>query len=194
MRIEQIVALSSVACSEVFSTFSAAEALSIREVAGFLDRSPASVGEQVVKLVNCGLLMTAGERKRRSRTEVLYVYCARTTNLIWKKQTPEALDAYLGRFKGQMRLAERELAEAQRTIIEQPEYRHFLVYQWNRLYLTPKSAEKVQQAVASLNELIHSLSEEPPTNPDDDTLVRATFTTMLLPSLSASKRARKKSE
>lgn len=194
MRVEQITALSSVACSEVFSTFSAVEALSIREVAAFLDRSPASVGEQVVKLINCGLLITAGDRKRRSRTETLYVYAARTTNIVWKKQTPEALDAYLGRFRGQMRLAERELGMAQRAMLEDLEYRHFMAYQWRRLYLTPKSAEKVQQAIASLNELIQSLSEEPPKSPDDETLVRATFTTMLLPSMAASKRVGKKSE
>jgi hypothetical protein len=188
MSTDQVRALASVACSEVFSTFSSTEAMSIREAAVQLDRSTASVGEHVATLLSNGLLLHAGERKRRSRTEALFVVAGRTMRWSLAEASPESVKAYQARFRGQMRLAEREAEAAQFAILDDPEFRNYMLYRWQKIYLSHKNVERVRQAIFSLIDLVQALGEEPPSDDKDEELVRATFSAMLLPSISASKR------
>lgn len=186
MNAEQVRALSSVPCSDVFSAFWPTEALAIREVANELGKSPASVGEHVATLVGVGLLIQVGERKRRSRTEALYAHKGLITRFVMRDHDWETIEFYLNRFSGQMRLADREHAAAQRAIHVDPSFQDYLAYKWSRVYLSPKNVLKVKQAIEDLQELVRSLSEPAPGTGNGEELVRATLTTMLLPNAGAS--------
>jgi len=74
--IDQLRALTSAARYEVFWSIPTAEARSISEIAQALGRPASSVTYHVNELVQVGLLIQVGERKRRSRTEALYAPAA----------------------------------------------------------------------------------------------------------------------
>ena len=188
MNRDQVLALASMACSEVFSGFGAAEPHSIREVSAELGKSSASVGEHVAKLLEVGLLIPCGSRKRRSRVETLFIHAARIIRFVPQEHDWPTIEAYLGRFRGQMRLAEREYEAGQKATFDDPTFRGFMLYKWNRVYLSPQNAQRIRTAIESLHDLILSLSEPPPAPNSNSDLVRATFTTMLLPGLRESRR------
>ena len=94
LNLKQIQTLISVACSEVFDSLSPIDPRSAREVAKDIGRSPASVGEQIVKLMDAELVISAGTRKRRSRTETLFAHAGRLTRFMLAEQTPESIEQY----------------------------------------------------------------------------------------------------
>lgn len=187
---DQVRALASPMRSEVFSTLSAQEAVAIREVAAELGKSPAAVGEHVAALVEAGLVIPAGTRKRRSRTETLYVHKALTTRFILRGQPPETVEAYLSRFRGQMRLAERQYEMAQRAVLEEPSFQSFLAYKWANAYVTPEGAERIQAAIGDLINLVQEVSVPGSRDGTDGEPVRVTFSALLLPTQSESRRVK----
>lgn len=64
--------------SEVFWTYSATEPLAVQDVASRANRSKGSVHYHTNELVRAGLLIAAGDRKSRSRSEKLYVRAGRS--------------------------------------------------------------------------------------------------------------------
>lgn len=188
LSIEQIQALVSTACSEVFDALSPVDARSVREVAQDIDRSPASVGEQVAKLVEVGLVIQVGTRKRRSRTEALYANAGRLTQFILKEQTPESIDQFRLRFKGQMRQAERQHDAFYDAMMLDQSFADFFIYKYHTLYVDRERALRLKLAVSELQALVHELSE---TNVDVRSageFVRVQFTVMSLPAQQESKR------
>lgn len=69
----QLKSLSSIARSEVFWAFSATEPKSTTDIAAAINRTAPTVRYHVNELVKSNMLIVAGTRKRRSRTEELYV-------------------------------------------------------------------------------------------------------------------------
>jgi DNA-binding transcriptional ArsR family regulator len=178
---EQVLTLSSATCNEVFSTLGTIEPLSVREVAQVIDRSPAAVGEQIAKLVEVGLVISAGARKRRSRTETLYVQKGLITRFILRDQPKEALEAYKRRFSGQMRLAERQFEAFTDAYEFDPSLQDFLVYKTLTAHLSRDGALRVQLAVAELLDLIRTLDQTDSNLRATGEFVRVTLSTMLLP-------------
>lgn len=69
----QLKSLSSIARSEVFWAFSATDPQSTTDIAAAISRTAPTVRYHVNELVKANMLVVAGTRKRRSRTEELYV-------------------------------------------------------------------------------------------------------------------------
>lgn len=70
----QLKSLSSIARSEVFWAFSATDPKSTTDIAAVISRTAPTVRYHVNELVKANMLVVAGTRKRRSRTEELYVH------------------------------------------------------------------------------------------------------------------------
>ena len=76
LDLAQVKALSSSMKSQAFWSFNAYEPKSIADVAKLIGKTPQSMYGHVEKLVEVGLLLPAGTRQKRSRTEHLYVSIA----------------------------------------------------------------------------------------------------------------------
>jgi len=183
---EQILALASAPCNEVFSTLSPSEALSAREVGQAIGRSPSSVSEQIAKLVEVGLVIHAGSRKRRSRTESTYLHRGQVNRFILKDQPKDALDAYVKRFSGHMRLAERQFEAFQDALLADPTFQDFLVYKVMNVHLSRENALRLQLAVGEILELIRSMDEPDASVREQGDYVRVGFCALLLPAVQES--------
>jgi hypothetical protein len=188
LNIEQIQTLISVACSEVFDSLSPVDARSAREVAMDIGRSPASVGEQIVKLLDVGLIISAGTRKRRSRTEALYAHAGRLTRFMFAEQTPESIEQYKLRFKGQMRQAERQHDAFYAAMEKDPSYSDFLILKYHTLFVDRERALRLKLAVTELQSIIHELSESNIEARSEGDFVRVQMTILSIPTQQESKR------
>jgi predicted transcriptional regulator len=155
----QIRAISSVACDEVYETLSNKEPRSIREIADEIGKSPASVNEHMAKLVRVGLAVSVGTRKRRSRTEKLYVTRAMTDRLVSEKHTWETIKVYFKRFQGQMRLLIRQHEAAQQAVRRDRSFVAFMSFRMRSVYLSPEHALLVKQKFSELSMLVADLNE-----------------------------------
>jgi hypothetical protein len=188
LNIEQIQALVSVACSDVFDSLSAVDARSAREVAAEIERSPASVGEQITKLLDVGLIIPAGTRKRRSRTEALYAHAGRLTRFFLHEQTPESIEMYKLRVRSQMRQAERQHDAFYDALSSDPQYSDFYIYKYHSVYVDRDRALRLKLAVSELQALVHELSESDIEARSDGQFLRVQFTVMSIPAQQESKR------
>lgn len=187
MNHDQVVALGSVVCSEVFAAFDVRRPLSIREVAQELGKSAAAVGEQVTKLLSVGLLIEAGSRKRHARTETLYVHKGIKTRFVIEDHDWPTIEAYLHRFESQMRQLGRMHSLAQRAQHQDPSLRGFMLYKWHSVYLSPENALRIIQAMEELLELALALETKPTTPPEGESTVRVTLATLMLPTTAESR-------
>jgi hypothetical protein len=188
MTREQVLVLASAPCSEVFSMLGSAEALSAREVAAAIDRSPASVSEQIAKLVEVGLVIPAGTRKRRSRTEALFVHKGVVTRFILKDQPKDVLEAYQRRMAAHLRLAERRFSAFQDVFLHDQSYQDFLIYKTTTAQLSREGALRVQLAIAEVLELIRSLDQPDAEARAQGDFIRLNFTALMLPTQQESAR------
>lgn len=188
LSLEQIKVLSSSACSEVFSAFSPNEALSAREVGQEVGRSAAAVHEHVDKLLECDLIVAVGSRKRRSRTETLYVHRGLITRFVLAKQNQESLAAYSDRFKAQMRLAERQFQGAMEAVSVDRSLMDFLAYKWVTGYLNRENALRLKDAINEIQSVMEEMRELDPARREMGDFVRVTFSSMLMPVTHESKK------
>jgi DNA-binding transcriptional ArsR family regulator len=84
--LDQVKALASAIRSEVFWAFNKSEPLSAADVAAALGKSAQTVHYHVNELVKVGLLLAVETRKRRARTETLYVHAS----MSFRGQGPKA--------------------------------------------------------------------------------------------------------
>lgn len=181
LNLDQIRVLSSSACSEVFSAFSAIEPLSAREVGNEVGRSAAAVHEHVDKLLDVGLIVPVETRKRRSRVETLYVHKGLITRFVIARQNREALEAYADRFKAQMRLAERQFASAMDAASVDKSIVDFLAYKWVTGYLDKTSALRLKEAINQIQALMEESRTTEPAVREEGEYVRVIFSSLLLP-------------
>ena len=184
----QVKAIASVACDEVYETLSNKEPKSVREIAEEIGKSPASVNEHMAKLLKVGLAISAGTRKRRSRTESLYVTKAMTDRLHSEKQTWETIKVYFKRFEGQMRLLIRQHEAAQRALRKDRSYKAFMSFRMRSVYLSPEHTLLVRQKFNELSLLVAELNE-----PDSDVRaqqghVRVNVSLLMFPTVHESKK------
>ncbi len=181
LNLKQIQTLISVACSEVFDSLSPIDPRSAREVAKDIGRSPASVGEQIVKLMDAELVISAGTRKRRSRTETLFAHAGRLTRFMLAEQTPESIEQYKLRFNSQMRQAERQHDAFYDALENDPSYTDFLILKFHTLFVDRERALRLKLAVTELQAVIHELSESNVDARSEGEFVRVQMTILSLP-------------
>lgn len=173
--------LSSVACNEVMAAFDSFTPMSARDVGAIVDRSPASVLEHVQKLLGVGLLIEAGTRKRRSRTEQLYLPAGKIIRFYIKGQSPEALDAYMSRLRGNLKIAERNLHDVLKLVPEEESILDFLIYKTYSVTLDRERALRLKIATDELLDMLKSFAQ---TKSEDSTAgdqVRFQFTAIGTP-------------
>ncbi len=178
---EHITVLASYAASEVFAAFNPNEPRSIREVASEIGKTSASVGEHVTKLVSTGLLVQVGTRKRRSRTESLYSHRGLATHFDLGKQPLSVIEKYIERFRGQMRLADRQHEAAQYAAHADPKFLQFFKYECQNIYATPEVAEQIKEGINKLIKETIAANEGDPSKRESKEYVRINVMAYMLP-------------
>jgi predicted transcriptional regulator len=184
----QIRVLASVPCSDVYSIMLPTEATSIREIALELGKSAASVGEQIAKLQDAGLVIKAGIRKRRSRVEQLYTMSSMSASHNTERISPEVADLLAKQFRGTMREAERQQAKYLEARSHENSFRLYGFYVWSSVYLSPENSLKVREAMGNVHDLINQLGETDPENREGGQFTRVKMTTMMFPTMLESKK------
>jgi len=107
-NLDQVRALASPALGQVFWALTAREPLSAREVGEHLGKSAQSVHHHLLHLLEVGLVLTVGERKRHARTEKLYVRAGVTCQDMGPGGGEEYQKYRIKAFSGAMRVLVRE--------------------------------------------------------------------------------------
>lgn len=188
LNLKQMQALTSFACTEVFTGLSPIEGRSIREVAELLGKSPASVNEQMAKLVKVGLAIKVGQRKRRSRTEALYATSAMTEKTVLAGKPWKFAQMFMKRFEGQMRLQVRQHNAAQEAMRRDRSFVTFMSSRGRIAHLSPESALLVKQKVTELLNLVAELDEGDADARETGGHVRVSVSVQILPSIPESKK------
>jgi predicted transcriptional regulator len=190
---KQVAALASVACDEVYSALSPIEARSVREVAEEIGKSPASVGEQLAKLVKVGLVIQVGTRKRRSRTEATYALAALVDRVRVPERPSKLVQVYFKRFQAQMRQLVKQFDAAQRALLRDRSFVAFFMSHSRIAHLSPEDSLVVKQKVRELIQLVNELDESDPEVRRAGGHVRTTLAVQLLPTVHESKKLSGKS-
>lgn len=185
---DQLEVLSSVACNEVFNSMLPTEARSIRESAQDLGKSPASVGEHVASLLDVGLVIKAGSRKRRSRTEQLYIHKSYNNRIEMTGQEQDVLELFIKQFRGEMRACERQLEAYVRIRSVDESIRIFGMHEWSSVFLTPENSLKVKEAIQDVHDLMTRLAESDAEKREDGEHIRIKLSSVMFPTASESKR------
>jgi predicted transcriptional regulator len=187
LTLEHIKALSSSAAVDVFGAVSITQPHSIGEIAAEVGKSPASVGEQVQKLVEVGLVIQAGTRKSRSRTESLYIRRAKVTHMSLKNQPWDAVEQYLVRYRNLLNLNERQHEAFWRAVQVDEEFSVFGRTLFGSAYVTSDQAARLRDAMEAVFQLMQSMHEPDPAR-RTSAHVRVAFQTTMLPTVVESKR------
>lgn len=159
LNLDQLRVLSSVACNDVMSAFHPFSPRSARDVGEQIERSPASVSEHVEKLLEVGLLIKAGTRKKRSRTEQLYLPAGKVIRFRMQGQSPAALDAYMDRVRGKLKSVERNFSDFLSLVPQDETILDFLLYKTYTVHLDREAALRLKIAVDDLLELLKTYAE-----------------------------------
>lgn len=187
-----ISVLASYAASEVYSAFSPYESRAIREVAIEIGKTSASVGEHVKKLVDCGLLLQVASRKRRSRIEALYAHRAFESHLPTSGQPLKFREKYVDRFKGMMRLLDRQHEAMQNAGQLDPGFYSYFNHQWQNVFLSPANAKIIIDRMNEISTLARQLNEGDPEQREGKEFVRVSVTTVMIPTQVESRRRMEK--
>lgn len=193
LNVEHLRVLSSVACNDVMSAFSPFTPMSAREVGEVIGRSPSSVSEHTEKLVQAGLLIEAGTRKRRSRTEQLYLPAGKVIRFQMAGQPPDALQAYMERVRGKLRATERNIANVIEVVPEDESILDFLIYKTYSVHLNRERALKVKLAVDDLLDLLKTYAQDPEFQAQRPETIRFEFMAIGAPASGESRKFKKRS-
>lgn len=186
LTLDQMKCLASSSRSEVYWNFTPDQPRSISEIAAEIGRSAAAVTYHVNELVRVGILIAVGERKRRSRTEKLYVLGAR--NFVTKSIgfSPEYDALILEGYNALLRLMSRERDLYQQAFLDFAELRGLSTWRRQSVKVAPEKAK------AFVEKIRLELREFASTPPDDDG-VRVAFSFFAVPSLGETRQRLKKS-
>ncbi|MBL8066984.1 MAG: ArsR family transcriptional regulator [Armatimonadetes bacterium] len=185
---EQLAVLASAQCNEVFEAIPYAHASSIREIAKEVDKSTASVGEHLVKLVEAGLVLAVDSRKRRAREETLYARSAFRYNLDPLKMSDKSKELYVTKFRCEMRQIDRLHALAQKGLNNDASLIDHMLYKNFAGYLSPEGATKVKEALVQALRVFVDNMETDPAKRESGHYVRAKFAAILMPAQTESER------
>jgi len=188
---EQIAVLTSVACNEVFEALTFHEAFSIRELSLELGKSTASIGEHIAKLLEVGLIIPAGTRQRRARTETLYVQKAYHHMLELRNLPEETLQEFLTKFRCDMRHTDRTHVASQYALRKDSSLLPYMNYMTFTGYINLEGMRKLAAGVRDLHALYHDLIETDPEVRAKGEYMRIKFSTLTLPTIRESEKRTK---
>lgn len=169
--LDQVKCLASAARAEVFWSFSPSDPRSVAEVAEALGRSASATTYHVSELVDAGLLLVVDERKRRSRTERLFVMASQSYISHSFKEGPEYRENMLLGYAAMLRLLLREREELSQALLIRPDLIECATYR--RL----QARVPVERAAELKTEVLRVLREFTDSEGDkDDMLFSLTFT------------------
>jgi hypothetical protein len=181
-NMEHAECLASSPRSEVFWAFSCDEPHSIAEVAAGIGKSPNSTTYHVHALVEVGLLIVAGERRRRSRTEKLYVHSARSFLNLGPTASKEYRQKSLEAFAAMARSMVRERETLNATYDFDTSMSSFSNY---RVFVQRVSAERAKEFGDRVALLMREFAREAP----DEDGVRLNIVFHMSPTVAESRRA-----
>lgn len=194
LTLDHLRVLSSVSCNEVMSTLDAFLPMSAKDVGDIINKSPASVLEHLHKLLEVGLVIEAGTRKKRSRIERLFLPAGKVIRFQVQGQSSEALDAYMDRVRGNFRLAERNFADLLKILPEDGDISDFLIY---KTYTAKLDRERALLLRIATDEVLNLLKSFEPHGADgnaSDGFLRYNFMAVGLPTADALRKRRKDSQ
>lgn len=192
LNLEHLKALSSAAAVEVFGAVSATQPHSIGEIAAEVGKSSPAVGEQIAKLLDAGLVIVAGTRKSRSRTEALYLTKGRITRMSLRGQPWEAIEQYMVRYRSLLNLNERQHEAFWRAVSADEEFSVFGRTLLGSAYITADQAKRLREAMEAVFQLMQSMHEPVPERRTPGH-VRVAFQATMFPTVVESKRRSDKS-
>lgn len=193
-ELEQVRVLASPFSSEVFWSFSPDKPFAANDIARDIGKTSATVGYHIKKLLEVGLLIPTGTRKKRSRTETLYIHAAKNFFSKTVGQSDEYLSAIVDGFKAVSRNTAREYEEFHKTLPLDSSFREFLFHRRNTLYLDSARLQALRARYTQFLQEALDLSldaEEAARNSD---VVRLTLTDILVPTVPESIRRREAAE
>jgi DNA-binding transcriptional ArsR family regulator len=159
--LEQMEAMVSPLRQQIMRTVGALDAPSIKEVAAQLERSPESLYYHFRALEEVGLLISAGTREVKGRSEALFATVARRIATDAGAHTSEYLDAFRRGASALLRLADRQLAGALERQEEDgcPRPPSLRIQQLNAR-LTPKAAAELARKLDDVMSFMYAADEE----------------------------------
>ena len=173
--------LASAPCSEVFQALSFEEPLSIREIALEVNRSTASVGEHISKLIDAQLIVPVGTRKRRAREETLYAHRALSNILDPTHLTPEILQEYVTKFRCDSRQSVRIMGLAMQALQNEKELVEYMFEKSFVGYINKEAAQKIKQAMKVAFDTFNENLQHDPSKRELEEYVRVKFTAFMVP-------------
>jgi predicted transcriptional regulator len=143
--LEQLECIASPARNEVFWTFRYDQPQSVAEVAAEIGKSAQTVHYQVASLLDVGLLMKVGERKRRSRMEALYVWPSVRFYSSGRGASKEYQQTIVTSFAANMRLKMREVEAFHEVADDDPELWDLVTFRQRFLRLSPERTQEFKQ-------------------------------------------------
>lgn len=160
ISLDMMTVLASSATYEVFLCFSYVEPRSIPDVATELGKSQATIGSHVAKLMEHGLLVEAGLRKKRSRMERLFVWTGRGTYHDYTNQPIEYFKATSARTESLLRRYGRQYSLYMERVFLSEEEIHRGAMRWRPMIISKEGAIKLRQALFDVHEVAAELERE----------------------------------
>lgn len=191
---KHLAVLASAPCAEVYQEIPFSEGISIREIAEEVNRSTASVGEHIAKLLDVGLITVVGTRKRHAREEILYALKASHFLFDPVGQSEGATEECIRKFRCDLRQTDRMSAAAFRAIRDVPELYDAVLIRSYVGYFDKESALKVKKALADLAVLFSELHEEDREVREKGDYTRIKLSMVMLPTVRESESRVKKAK
>lgn len=179
--LEQAKSLSSAIRSEVFWSFNKTEPLAVAEVASALGKSAQTVHYHTNELVRAGLLLAVDTRRRRARTEALYVHSSMNFVGQGPKAPKEFREYALKSFAAITRAMVREEAALQRVYdLGDDKIAPFSAYRRASIRLSPEDAVKLRERLYAVLDEAYGLEQS-------GTGIRVNFSVFMKPTQAESK-------
>lgn len=150
--LEQLECLSSPFRVEVFWTFRPDEPRSAADVAAEIGKSAQAVHYHVAELVRVGLIVPAGTRQRRARTETLYVRAGRRAFSRTGDVPLEYRKELITSFAATTRMLVREVESFHEAAQTDPEIHELSTFRHRFLRMSPEGAERFRDKLRALIE------------------------------------------
>lgn len=182
---DQMKCLASPARAEVFWNFHNTFPKSTAEVAEGLGRSASSTSYHVAELVQAGLLLAVGERKKRSRHEALYVLSSKHFSTVSHQESDDYRTNMLKGYAGLLRLLLRERTEFTEAMKARPQMLEHSAFFRNTLRMSNEAAKELVQRISA--EIARATEEQ---TEQEGSLVAITFS--VTPALVETRRMNRK--
>lgn len=160
INLEMMELLSSAATYEVLLSFSFVEPRSIPDLALELGKSQATVGSHVSKLLKVGLIVEAGTRKKRSRTERLFVWTGRGTYHDFANQPKEYFAATSARTNALLRKYGKQYSLYMERVFHNEDDLLRGAMRWRPMLISKEGALVLREAMFEVHELAARLEAE----------------------------------